>query len=286
VRLSRVIRTYDSMAFKAFFQEFPIQMSHLALGKIRISGVLACAALLSLSACLSPKYKRADKNTPPVQPINAKFPTATLNASLYTEISYGSPGSWKREAYWDEYVVTLRNDSDRSLEISSATLLDYAGAARNPGSDPWKLERESKTLEKQYRDAGVAFARVAAPRVIAATTEPTLAASAGLSAGGAASAAALTAVAIPVYGATVLGINLHNRSAIKKEFDRRRLSLPLTLGAGESRTGSLFFPMTPNPRSLTLIWSGPSGSQPIKLDLHFLEGLHVKSPDAQSHGRG
>ena len=251
--------------------------------KISFPILLLCAVLLASSGCVSPKYKHADKNTPPPQPINAKFPSAALNASLFTEISYGSPGSWKREAFWDEYVVTLHNDSDHALNISTATLSDYAGTARPAGEDPWKLERESKSLEKRYRDAGVAFARMAAPRVIAATAEPTVAASAGLSAGGAASAAAITAVAVPIYGAAVLGINVHNRKAIRQEFERRRLVLPLALGAGESKTGSLFFPMTPNPKALSLVWSGGAGDHVSKLDLHFLEGLHVaRSPGSNN----
>jgi hypothetical protein len=211
-----------------------------------------------------------------------KFPPSALEASLYAEISFGAPGSWKREAYWDEYVVTLSNESDHPLNVSSATLSDYAGVARPPGTDPWRLERESKTLEKRYRDAGVAFARMAAPRVIATTAEPTVAAGV-VGSSGAATAAAVTAVAIPVYGAAILGINLHNRSGIKKEFDRRRLSFPLMLARGESRTGSLFFPMTPDPQALTLEWSSGAGNGVTALDLHFLEGLHVeRSRESQS----
>jgi hypothetical protein len=237
--------------------------------------VLATAGLC-LCACVSPKYKRADKNTPPFQPINVNFPPSALTASLYAEISYGAPGSWKREAFWDEYVVTLHNDGNQAMNIAIATLSDFAGATRPAGADPWKLERESKTLEKRYRDEGVSFARMAAPRVLATTAEPTVAAGVGIGSSGVAAAATVTAVAIPIYGATVLGINLHNRAAIKKEFDRRRLSLPLTLGAGESRTGSLFFPMTPNPQALTLGWSSSAGDENTALDLHFLEGLHVE----------
>jgi hypothetical protein len=242
--------------------------------------VLATAGLC-LCACLSPKYKRAAKNTPPLQPINVNFPPSALNASLYAEISYGAPGSWKREAFWDEYVVTLHNDSDHALNVSSATLSDYAGAARPAGTDPWKLERESKTLEKRYKEAGISFARMAGPRVLATTSGPTVVAGVGIGSSGAAAAAAVTAVAIPVYGATILGINLHNRAAIKKEFERRRLSLPLTLGAGESRTDSFFFPMTPNPQALTLGWSSGASVENVALDLHFLEGLHV-SPKSDS----
>lgn len=240
--------------------------------------LIAALALCICSACVSSKYKRADSRTLPIQPLDVKFPPSVLDASLYAEISFGAPGSWKRQAFWDEYVVTLRNKSDRSIYISTATLSDYAGEVREAGSDPWKLERESKSLEKRYRDAGVSFARMAAPRVLASTAEPTIVGGVGIGASGAAAAAAVTAVALPIYGATVLGINLHNKSAIKKEFDRRRLSLPFTLSAGESRTGSFFFAMVPNPQALTLEYLIGADRENTSLDLHFLEGLHMTSP--------
>lgn len=246
---------------------------HIRLGR-SAALVLVAMSICLLAACVSPKYKRTDKNAAPV-PLNVKFPSSALEASLYTEISDGAPGSWKREAFWDEYVVTVHNHGDQSLNVTSMTLTDYEGVPRPAGSDPWALEKESKTLERRYRDAGVAFARMAAPRVVATTAEPGIVASAGIGSAGAATAATATAVAIPVYGLTVLGINMHNKKAIKKEFDRRRLPLPLTLGPGETRTGSIFFPMIPNPLALTLRWTATAGDGDTALDLHFLEGLHV-----------
>jgi hypothetical protein len=235
---------------------------------------LFAVGLSLVAACVSPKYQRT-KSAPPIQSLNVKFPPSTLDSLLYSEISDGSPGSWKREAFWDEYVVIMRNDGDRALNIVSATLVDYAGAVKAAGSDPWALERESKNLERRYRDAGIAFSRMVAPRVIAGAAEPTVVASAGVGATGAATAAAVTAVALPVYGVTVFGINMHNKSAIKKEFNRRRVPLPLTLGPGEPRAGSFFFPMVPNPQSLTVHWTSGAGEGETTLDLHFLEGLHV-----------
>src|SRR5271166_6506687 len=83
-----------------------------------------------------------------------------------TLISYGGPGSWKREALWDEYVVTLVNHGERPLTIDSATLADSAGTPYAPGSDPWALEKQSKKLEKQYRKNGQAFVRAAGPGVL------------------------------------------------------------------------------------------------------------------------
>ena len=217
------------------------------------------AGLCLASACVSPKYKRADKSTPPVQPLNVKFPASTLDISLYTEISDGGPGSWKREAFWDEYILIMHNSGDQALNISSATLTDYAGARRSAGSDPWALERESKTMEKRYRDAGIAFARIAAPRAIVSAAEPGVVTTAGIGATGAAAVGTATAVALPVVGATVFGINMHNKAAIKKEFNRRRVAIPATLGPGETRAGSFFFPMVPNPQALIVRWTSGAG---------------------------
>lgn len=233
-------------------------------------------AVCLVSACVSSKYQRADKRTPPIRPLNVNFPPSTLDSSLYTEISDGSPGSWKRKAFWDEYVVIMHNNDDQALNITSAELVDQAGAVRSVGNDPWALERESKTLEKRYRDAGIEFSRMAAPRVLVSAAEPTVASSVGLGTAGAATAATMTAVALPVYGVTIFGINMHNKAAIKKEFNRRRVPLPLTLGPGESRTGSFFFPMVPNPQALTVHWTGSAGDAETKLDLQFLQGLHDK----------
>jgi hypothetical protein len=131
---------------------------------------------------VSAKYRFAAKDTPPARALNARFPGAPLEANLVSVITDGSPGSWKREAFWDEYVATLHNGGDQPLQVASATLVDSAGTPRSPGDDPWALERESKTLERKYRDSGMAFARIAGPRVLAATAEPVVIASAGIGA--------------------------------------------------------------------------------------------------------
>ena len=59
------------------------------------------------------------------------------------------------------------------------------------------------------------------------------------------------------------------------EFKRRQLSLPLMIAPGETRTGSLFFPMVRSPGSLALNGSTEGGSATTKLSLEFLHTLHV-----------
>lgn len=120
------------------------------------------------------------------------------------------------------------------------------------------------------------------PRVLAATAEPVVVASTGIGAAGAAAAATLTAVALPVYGVATWGRNRHHRAQIKTEFDRRRVRLPLSLAPGETRTGSLFFPMVPNPCALDLNWSDESASVDSALPLDFLGGLHTKAGSTDS----
>jgi len=235
-----------------------------------------------LTGCVSSKYKLAGKDTPPARTLNVHFPPAPLDANLASVITDGSPGSWKREAFWDEYVVVLHNTGHQPIQVASVTLVDFAGTSRSAGDDPWALERESKTLERKYRDSGVAFARIAAPRILVTSAEPVVVASAGIGAAGAAAAATATVVALPAYGLTIWGINRHHKAAIKAEFNRRRLPLPLSLAPGETRTGSLFFPMIPNPRSMDLNWANESGKGDSVLPLEFLLGLHVTAASADS----
>ncbi|MGC1388023.1 MAG: hypothetical protein WA807_08470 [Steroidobacteraceae bacterium] len=251
---------------------------------IRRSDLLTAAfialVLCCQCGCVATKYKLAKKDTPPVQPLNIAFPSSPpLQAVLATLIVYGGPGSWKREALWDEYVVTLENQGDRPLTIDSATLTDSAGTPFLPEGDPWALEKKSEKLEKQYRDRGEAFIRAAGPGVlIVGVGAATFSAAAGSTlfiSAGVAGAALATVVVLPVYYASVLGINHHNKKAIMTEFNRRCLPLPLTLAPGETRTGSLFYPMVRSPRSLTLNWPNEAASAATVLPLDFLHALHV-----------
>ncbi len=235
--------------------------------------VLLSASVL-LSGCVSAKYKMARKGTPPPVPLNLAVTQPPVATVLNTVIIYQGPGSWKRAAFWDEYVVTVRNQGDQPLTITSAVLADSAGVTRDPRGDPWALEKESKTLEQKYRDAGVAFARNAGPGLVIAG-----AGVGGIAAAGAFSAAVGpiavgTLVVLPVYYLTVWAINSDNKAAVVAEFNRRRLALPLVLAPGETRTGSLFFPMVPNPRSLGLRCAGDE----VLIPLDSLRGLHVKAP--------
>jgi hypothetical protein len=251
------------------------------------AALLMFGASVFLSGCVSTKYKMARENMPPPRLFNLAAAQPQLGMALNMIIIYRGPGSWKRAAFWDEYVVTISNQGDQPLIITSAALTDFAGASHTPGADPWALEKASKTLEQKYRDAGVAFLRNAgAAVVIVGGGVGGTIATAGIWATGA-TAAATTAVgvALPVYFLGVWAINSDNKSAIVTEFNRRRLALPLTLAPGETRIGSFFFPMIPSPRALTLHWSSGLIGDGLTLPLDSLQGLHVKAPAPTAVGK-
>jgi len=242
----------------------------------------AIAAAFLLTGCLAAGYLKAKKDTPPPQMLNMSFPAGRLEATLNTVITFNGPGSWKRDAFWDEYVVTLRNPGSQMLIITDVGLTDYSGAVQSTGDNPWKLEKESKTLEERYHAAGVDFARYTAPGLLIAGGAAAIGigtAGGGMLAGYAAvvGTAGLALVALPVYYGTVLTIDHHHKVGMEREFNRRRLALPLPLAPGETRTGSFFFPMVPSPRSLGLHWADVSGSGETVLALDFLRGLHLKA---------
>lgn len=239
---------------------------------------LSLSVALLFTGCVSSKYREAPKDTPPPKLLNVAFAPAPLVAALNTVITYDGPGSWKRQAFWDEYVVTLHNPGSQPLAVSTANLTDFTGTVLLTGREPWQLEKQSKTLEQKYRAAGVAFVRYTVPGVLIAGAGVLAISSAGIFSAGAATAASATLVALPVYYLGVLYINHSNKAAMETEFNRRRLVLPLTLTPGATRTGSFFFPMVPNPRSLGLGWSTSTARGESTLPLDFLHGLHVKTP--------
>jgi hypothetical protein len=255
-------------------------MTHRAFSaRPLVAAILLLGASVFLSSCVSTKYKMAPENAPPPRLLNLAAAQPPLEVALNLVIIYRGPGSWKRTAFWDEYVVTISNQGDLPLTIASAALTDLAGTSHAPGADPWALEKASKTLEQKYRDAGVAFLRNAGAGivVVGGFGGVAVAASGGIMAAGSAALAA-TGVAVPIYFLSIVAINSDNKAGIVSEFNRRRLAPPLTLAPGETRIGSLFFPMTPSPRALTLRWlSGPSGDG-LTLPLDFLQGLHLKAP--------
>jgi hypothetical protein len=220
----------------------------------------------------------AHGGTPPLVPVNLATVQPPAAMVLHTIITSDGPGSWTREAFWDEYVVTLSNQGTQPLAIASAALTDSTGTSHAPGARLGALAKESKTLEQKYHEAGVAFVRNAGVRVVAAGGGVRLVGvPGGALAAGAGLAAAAAAVPVP-YDYIRKVDKSNNQNSIVAELTRRCLALPLLLAPGEARVGSLFFPMVPNPRALSLRWSSGTSGGELTLPLDSVHGLHVPVP--------
>lgn len=233
---------------------------------------------LGLAGCVSSKYKMAAKDTPPARLLELKAEETTAQASLRTVIVYQGPGSWKKAAYWDEYIVSVRNPGPAPLTITGAELTDIDSLILTPGENPWEVEKQSKARLKNYREsgrpiligAGVTLLWVASVQVGSAIA---------MVGGGSAALAAGTATVLVGVPLWVIGSGVRTlvaRDAIKDEFDRRRAHLPMTLEPGAERTVSFFFPVAPSPKKLTLNHRSGEAAGALHFDLTVLAGLHLK----------
>ena len=246
------------------------------------------SVVLLFSGCVSSKYKSAGQDSRPPVALNltaAPVPNDSgqppVEVIVHSIIAFHGPGSWKRHAYWDEYVLTIRSGSATMISVDSATLMDFQGIATSLGTNPWKLDKQSHDYESSVLATNGPILEIgngakAAPAgalVVGATVV-----------GGYYGAAAVgmtivaTPFALPVYAAGALFLNSNRKHHIEDEFGRRRLKLPLMLVPGQVVQGSLFFRITPGPQQLMLQCRVDNEPREVVINLAPLAGLHLKSP--------
>lgn len=242
----------------------------------RLGGALLASLLLG--ACTLPHYRSAPHVSSP-QVFNLEGHDPALGVVVQTVIVNRGPGAWKFETWWDEYVVAVTNRSDAPLELIGFALEDFTGQATTPGSDPWKLERESQrwwqTTESCVAGRTLALGAGATAVGVAVYTAGALGVTSF------SGAMATTAVAFAAVPVVIVGSVFHNRSQkqkIEAEFQHRRLHLPRVLAPHETVRGSLFFRVSPGPRHLIARFrEGATGEKSIALSLQPLAELHFLS---------
>jgi hypothetical protein len=270
----------------AVFQIFGAGVSGpIACRLSRVGRVLTLAfATLLLAGCVSGKYKMAPKQTA-APSLDLKVAEPAVDATLHGVIVFHGAGSWKRDAYWDEYLVTVTNLQTVPLTLDAVILIDLEDLVNLPGSHPWELEKTSRNRLKVAKRTGRNIA-LGAGATAAWVGSAMLVASNITIWGGVTNTTAVAAGGAAFVGIPLVAVGsgvrtLVARHGINKEFDRRRLVLPLTLPAGGSRSGSLFFPVTPGPRRLLLQFKDPTGeTHELAVDLMPLSDLHLKPAPA------
>lgn len=235
-------------------------------GRRFLAVILAGIASLG-GGCVSAKYKAVDRpSTPPL--LNLVSETGQVLCRVDSVVIYRGPGSWKRDAYWDEYIVTLHNRGDAPCSIESVTLTDFTGTSSPPSDNPWALEKASRTREEELR----------------ANTKDVLIQVGGGYVGLTASIMGGTAVAgftggliaMPAFVAGTIYANVHHRHLIEGKFAARRVKLPAVIEPGQALQGSLFFRISPGPRKLTLLVEQAGTYRKVTIDLAALSNLHLR----------
>ncbi len=214
---------------------------------------------------------------------------ADIEVYLDWVIVRDGPGTWARNADWDEYLLRVRNRSGQSLSIENVTVIDSLQTRVESRSSRKQLVKGSKATARRYRDSDlrvkagrgadtliVAGATATAVGVVSASAVAygaTLSGPASVGAAGAAvSGLVLLGPAIAV-GGIARGIN---NNAVNNEIERRQTILPLGVPPGHEASLDLFFPLAPSPVMVELVYADDSGRRhTIIIDTSaVLEGLH------------
>jgi hypothetical protein len=241
-----------------------------------VIGVMAATVLGLLTSCLSHRYRSAPKETPPAVKLDLHGVSPEIAVLLHSVVVYKGPGSWKEEAYWDEYLVTVLNRTDQTLVVSSVQLEESPDVLQSAGDDPWKLEKRSREKLQLYERTGRKILLGAGLTAAwLGSGVGVMAAAYGGASVGVAMAGAVVFFALPAVGVGTMIRTISAKDDIEGEFRKRRLVLPITLGPHESKAGSLFYPVTPAPRRLVFYYPQGDQMQAAALPLGPLGGLHL-----------
>jgi hypothetical protein len=224
--------------------------------------VASLAAALALAGCASSRIIAAEAVIePPALGLQAAHAGA-LRVTLHDVIARAGPGSWVREANWDEYRLTLANESDTALSVESLELLSALPAAGIHTTSLATLDTQSLDNTRALRSLGWGFGLPGG--IVAAAA----AASGGLA------GAAISIIALPVVavGGTIYVFSRRNRDredavAIHAELERRGLKAPALLGPREVVRASAFFPLTAGARQVVVRYRRSGAEHELALDL-------------------
>ena len=247
-------------------------------GRWLINAWIACCMVL-LTGCGGAKVLKE-----PV-PINATQALAsnsdeTLSAKLDWVIFRDGPGTWAKNADWDEYLVSVENVGSDPLQITSVSLIDSLGTRIEQRLTRKELVKSAKETKRRYQDQGLEVRAGVSGKVLVGTGVVAAAGSSGLGAaamagGGAAAGAAAVVVLVPALtvGGVVRGIN---NNKVNDEIESRQTLLPVGLERGERKKLVLFYPLSPSPRRIEIGYLLGGSEYRLEVETEVaLDGLHL-----------
>lgn len=250
---------------------------------------LLCVALI-LGACGGAKVLKEPRPLQTAQPL-VTADDQRLRVKLDWVIVRDGPGTWAKNADWDEYLLSVSNLSAEPITVTQLTVVDSLGTSVDPQRGRKSLVKGSKKTGRRYRKSGlevkagrgagtmlVAGAAVTALGYGAASAAAYGSLASGATAAGSAGAAAggllLLGPALAV-GGVVRGVR---NSAVNARIEERQTGFPILVSAGEERSLDVFFPLAPSPQIVALSYTDASGEHSLTIDTRdALAGLHLDS---------
>jgi len=245
-----------------------------------------------LSGCGGTKMLKASQPMQPTQPLSAAS-DSQVEAELDWVIVRDGPGTWAKNADWDEYLLSVGNLSEQPISVVRLTVVDSLDTRIEPQLDRKQLVKNSKRTARRYKESGVkvkagrgvgtmlvAGAAVTAVGVGAATAVTygsIMSGAGGVGGAGAAAGGLLLLGPALAVGGIVRGVN---NSKVNNEIERRQTVLPLQVPAGEKLGLNVFFPLAPSPKVLELVYADATGEHIMMIDTsEALSGLHVEASE-------
>ena len=205
-----------------------------------------------------------------------------LSATLDWVIFRDGPGTWAKNADWDEYSMSVWNTANEPVQITSVDIVDSLGTRTQPRADRKQLVNGAKETKRRYKDEGIKVKAGLSGKVLVGTGVVAAAGTSGLGAaamagGGAAAGAAAVVVLVPALavGGVVRGLN---NSEVNQEIESRQTRLPVFLENDEKKDLVLFFPLSPSPRRVEIAYLVREEKRVLHIDTESaLEGLHLSA---------
>jgi hypothetical protein len=211
-----------------------------------------------------------------------------LAVALDWVIVRDGPGTWSKNADWDEYLLRLHNVSDEDITIKSLVVFDSLETRVESASDRKDLIKGSKRASKRYKKEGLKLQAGLGGGALAAAGGATAAAGAAVVYGssfysGAAAVGAagvLIAAPVMVVGGVIRGVN---NSKVAKEIEKRSAEMPMVLGADDQAALHVFFPLAPSPVRMEVAYSDADADNVLIVDTaEALRGLHLHAPEEEN----
>lgn len=258
-------------------------------------GVIHLGAVLVLTLLSACAYNKKLDKPIPLQPAGA-IATAVderLSVTIDAIVVREGPGSWSKNADWDEYLLHALATSNQPVEITRIVVVDSLGKHRKPSATRGDLQSGSKETARRYKDADleVTAGYGGAGLVVAGYAVGGTSAAVGLATLGTSGAAAGAAVAGAVLVAPVLmtaGIVVGVQEIrVQNEIRHRSTVFPVTVAADQELLLDVFFPIAPAPQRVEVTYRDASGEHVLVIDTKaVLAGLHLVRVDSSQPRAG